>query len=174
MVEVLKRDGSREAFDAAKLAGVFRKAMQRCEVAPQDAGCLAGAIEIYLQRTQQYVVSSLAVFEMGLKTLRRVGMDDVAEVLELSSGLRSARRRILRVRQDDGRLIAWDKGWLAKLAERMWYLSPKCARILAAEVEEQLLAAETVEISRFEALEILNCHVFEFGLADAVPVLNRQ
>jgi len=169
-VEVVKRDGSREAFDPAKLTGMLRKGMNRLGIPGRNADELGEAVGIYLQRAECYVVSSLAVFEMGIKTLRHVGMDDAAEVIELTHALRAARRRMLRVRQDDGRLIAWDKSWLAKLAERMWCLSPNCARILAADVEEELLAVETTEISRLEVLEMLNQCVFEFGLADAVPV----
>jgi transcriptional regulator NrdR family protein len=169
-VEVLKRDGSTEAFDVAKLAGMLRKGMHHLGFSARNAGDLAGAVEIYLHRMQQQVVSSSAVFEMGLKTLHHVGMDDVSEIIELTRNLRTVRRSMLRVRQDDGRLVAWDKGWLANLGGRMWCLSPNCARILAGEVEQQLLAVDAVEISRFEILEMFNRHVFEFGLADAVPV----
>jgi len=170
MVEVLKRDGSTEAFDPAKLGGVFRKGMHRLGIPSCNADDLGMAVEIYLQRTRQNVVSSSAVFEMSIKALRHVDMDDVAEVLELTHALRTARRRDLRVRQDDGRLTAWDKGWLANIGGRMWCLSPKCARIMAAEVEEELLEDDTVEVSRYEVLEMFNLCVFEFGLADAVPV----
>ncbi|MCK5113369.1 MAG: hypothetical protein KAR11_01250 [Phycisphaerae bacterium] len=170
MIEVQKCDGSMEAFDVAKLTGMLRKGMYRMGIPSHDAEDLGMAVEIYLRRTQQYVVTSSAVFEMGLKTLRHVAMDDVAEVLELTRALRAARRRVLRVRQDDGRLIAWDKSWLAELGGRMWCLSPNCARIMAADVEQRLLEVETVEISRYEVLEMFNRCVFEFGLADAVPV----
>ena len=169
-VEVQKRDGSTEVFDVAKLAGMLRKGMHRLGIPPHGADDLGAAVGIYLQRTQQYTISSSAVFEMGIKILRRVGMNEVTEVLELTHALRTNRRKMLRVRQDDGRLIAWDKSWLAKLSEGMWCLSPSCARIMAAEVEQHLLADNTVEISRYEVLEMFNRCVFEFGLADAVPV----
>ncbi len=169
-VEVIKRDGSTEAFDTAKLAGMLRKGMQRLGYPADNAGDLAGAVEVYLQRMQQQEISSSAVFEMGLKTLQHVGLDDVADVIELTRDLRRARRSMLRVRQDDGKFTAWEKGWLADLGGRMWCLSPNCARIIAAEVEQQLLEVETTKISRDEVLDLFNRHVFEFGLADAVPV----
>ena len=169
-IEVQKLDGSKEAFDAGKLTGMLRKGMHHLGIPAHGADDLGTAVEIYLQRTQQYTISSSAVFEMGIKILRRVGMREVAEVLELTRALRTTRRGDMRVRQDDGRLIAWDKSWLANIGGRMWCLSPSCARIMAAEVEQHLLADNTVEISRYEVLEMFNRCVFEFGLADAVPV----
>ena len=81
-VEVLKRDGNTEVFDPAKLTGMLRKGMHRLGIPSCNAGDLGAAVEIYLQRAECYTVSTQAVFEMGVKTLRYVEMDDVAEVIE--------------------------------------------------------------------------------------------
>ncbi len=170
MIKVKKRDGGIEDFDVAKLGGVLGRGFRQLGGDIFEARELARAIEIFLVRSKRFRISSAALFEMGLKALRHVKMNDAAELLELHRTLRTIRRRLLRVRHEDEKLTAWDKGWLVELAARMWHVSHTTARILAGEVENEILSHDQPEIHREEILDLLNRRVAELGLADAVPV----
>jgi hypothetical protein len=170
IISVVKRDGSVEPFDEAKLAGALRRGMDRRDDSQAQVENLARALGLYLRRLRRPRVSSTAIFEMVLKALRRVKMGDRAEMIELHRTLRRVRRRLLRVRHDDGQVTQWDKSWVVCLAERLWGLSRRTARILAGEVELDLLPQEECEIPRRDVVDALNRRVVEWGLADAVPV----
>ncbi len=169
-IVVNKRDGQVEAFDAAKLAGTLGRALGRSGGDISDARELARAIAIFLVRGKRSDIPSTAIFEMGLKALRHVEMGEAAEILELNHTLRNIRRKLVRVRHDDGRLTMWDKSWLVELAMRMWHVSRTTGRILAGEVEGEIISQDKPEVSRGEIIDLLNRRVAERGLADAVPV----
>ena len=90
--------------------------------------------------------------------------------MELHKALRAVRRPLLKLRYEDGSLVQWEKAWLTDLAERMWNLSPRTARILAGEVEMQILPQDPTILTREDILDVLNERVAQLGLADAVPV----
>jgi hypothetical protein len=170
VLSVRKRDHRCEPFSADKLAGSMRRAMAGNPDALRQTAELSKAIEIYLRRQRKRIVSSAAVFEMTLKALRRVHQGPAAEVMEMHRSLRCSRRRLLRVSQEDGQITRWDKSWLAKLATTMWGVSNTTGRILAGDVEMELLPQEPTIIPREKVLGILNDQVVAVGLADAVPV----
>ncbi|MCD4825596.1 MAG: hypothetical protein K8S55_13455 [Phycisphaerae bacterium] len=169
-ITVRKRDGRTEGFDVEKLAGSLWRGLQPAGGAYRDARELALAIRIYLHRKRRRSIPSAAIFEMGLKVLRRVRRGPAAELLELHRTLRTVRRRLLRISHDDGNVTQWDKSWAANLAVGIWQISPATARIIAGEIELDILPCEETEISRRSLLERLNRRVAEYGLADAVPV----
>ncbi|MBN1942295.1 MAG: hypothetical protein JW849_03275 [Phycisphaerae bacterium] len=169
-IRVRKRDGSIEEFNAAKLAGVLRRVLDRLEGVRTDADNLAGGMYLYLQRTRRTIVTSAAVFGMLVKILRRIQLGDAAELFELHRTLRMVRRRLLRVRHDNGCTTRWDKSWLAVLAERTWHVSRPTARILAGEIELCILPQEEAEIARGAILDLLNEQVSQWGLAEPVPL----
>lgn len=171
-VQVLKRDGSWEAFDARKLAGAMCKAIAACDSGRPQAQALAmaGVIGTFLQRRQSHCVSSAAIFEMAVKVLRGVNQPQVADAFERHHSLRSIGRRRLRVRQDNGRLTCWDKSWLAKFAARSWELSTTTGRMIAGRIEARLLEEGQTVVMRRAVLDEMNAHVASLGLADAVPV----
>ena len=167
---VEKRDGKIEAFDVAKLTGILWRGIEPDGGEYRHARELARAIQVYLRRSKRTTVTSAAIFEMGLKTLRRVHRGPAAENLELHRTLRQTRRQHLRISHGTGQVTAWDKAWLSRLAEGMWHLSPQTARLLAGQVESRILPHEETVISREDILDELNGLVSQFGLADAVPV----
>jgi len=115
-------------------------------------------------------VSSAAVFEMVLKTLRRVRMEIPAAVMETHHTWRARMRTGIRVLYDDGRKAMWDKGWLAKLICSSWRLGRTTARILAGLMENQLLEVRARTVRRSELIRRANAMVAAYGLADAVPL----
>ena len=169
-IRIAKRDGSTEAFDPGKLAGAVYRVMEPGKDSLVRSRHLALAVGLYLHRAGRGRVSSAAVFEMTVQALRSVGMSDSADCLEAHRHGRAAARGRLSVLHDGGQATLWDKGWLAELAQRGWFLSREAARVLAGQVEAELLAAAMPSVTRHEVLERLNCRVAEYGLADAVPV----
>jgi hypothetical protein len=135
-----------------------------------DACQLALAVEIYLDRNDRRRVTSTTLFEMAMKVLHRSGMDRAAEALDSCHAARAEARLHLCVCHDGGQSTQWDKGWLSQLAERSWFLSRTTARILAGEMERDLLARGPGVVARRDILDMLNQRVAEYGLADAVPV----
>lgn len=167
---MIKRDGCEEEFSRAKLAAGLHRAMERTEGSRKDAWELAWAIEIYLHRRRCRFVSSAAIFEMGLKVLRRVALADAAQAMERHRSRRARRRRALRVHHGCRRVTRWEKGWVSDLARVGWGLSAATGRIIAGEVERCLLAQDALHVDRREVVDLLNEVVAAYGLADAVPV----
>ncbi len=169
-IQVRKRDGGIEPFEQGKVTRALW-----CVIEPEggqyiDARHLAEAIQIYLERDEQRIVSSAAVFEMVLKVLHRTGMIPPACALEAHRACRALGRRQLMVVHEPGQATYWDKSWLSSLASRSWQLTPATARIIAAQIEASLLASGQRQISREDVLDLLNAAVSSYGLADAVPV----
>ena len=169
-IRILKRDGSAEAFDRRKLAGVMYRAMSASRGTFEDAAELAWAIEVYLDRCGWWEASSAAIFEMAVKVLRRVALPEAAAAMESHRTWRRRRREQIRVRHAGGHWTQWDRNWLAQLACRNWRVSSGTGRIISAEVESAVLAEQGTEVSREQVVAHVNRLVGEFGLADAVPV----
>jgi hypothetical protein len=169
-ISVHKRDGQVEAFDTAKLAGTLGRPLVYSGGDISDARELARAIAIFLVRSKRSVIPSTALFEMGLKALRHIEMGEAAEILDLHHTLRNIRRKLVRIRHADGKLTMWNKSWLVELAMRMWHISRTTGRILAGEIENEIISQDRPEVPREEIIDLLNRRVAEFGLADAVPV----
>lgn len=168
-IRVLKRDGSVEEFNQLKLAGAIWRAL-----APRgqyrEAVDLSAAIGLYLERALWTSVSSAAVFEMTIRVLRRVGMDDAAKSMETFRFSRGRRRRLIKVAHLSGQVTFWQKDWLSRLGAKYWSIARSTARIIAGQVERELLAGPGGTVTRVELVERFNTLVSEYGLADAVPV----
>ncbi|HUT61945.1 MAG TPA: ATP cone domain-containing protein [Phycisphaerae bacterium] len=170
MIRVLKRDGSVEDFHRRKLAGCMWRAMEQTSGRYRDAVELSVAIQVYLRRRGCRCVSSAAVLEMAVKVLRRVRLGEAADLLEEHHTWRDCVRRGLVVKHDDGRVTCWDKSWLAELVCRSWGLLPGTGRIIAGELEAELLATVRGAVARRQVVDGMNSLVVAFGLADAVSV----
>lgn len=169
-IRVLKRDGSVEEFDHHKLAAAIWRAMIPNGGEFRDAVDLAAAIAGYLHRGQWACVSSAGVFEMTVRVLRRVAYDAAADGMEEFCRRRNGRRKRLRIEHDGGQITYWDKGWLARLGGQSWKLSAPAARVIAGQVERELLDGCQHVVSRAHISDLFNNLVAQYGLADAVPV----
>jgi len=169
-IRVIKRDGCEEPFHPAKLASAMHRAMQHGEGNFYDASQLAAAIEFFLKRTGVQRIASATIMDMALKVLRSVGMASVGTAMRSYGAWREWRRRQVRIRHKGGEVTLFDKSWLSELACRSWHVSPRAGRIIAAQVERDLLSADRNELRRDELQGVVNRYVAEFGLADAVPV----
>ena len=129
-----------------------------------------GGAQIYLKRSSEECVSSRALFEMMLKALRYVGLEEAAESAEAYYKWRNALRRKLRVRHEGGAVTYWEKGWACEFASRSWNISRSVGRVVAGKIELEFLLGGEKTLWRGEVIEQLNRLVAEYGLADAVPV----
>jgi hypothetical protein len=107
---------------------------------------------------------------MCVKLLQYVGQPLAARRLQEHRSWRLGRRREFRIRHERGKLTVWEKSWLAEFAQRCWRLSARTSRILAGQVEEDLLRTPAREVPRQEIIDRLNEITAAYGLADAVPV----
>ena len=169
-IRVCKSDSTEEAFDVRKLTSSMFRAMQGTRGRYYDASQLAIAIGIYLKRSSWLIITSDALAELGVKVLKRCRLSDAGSAMVEYRQDRGIRRSRLQVRHEGGRVTMWDKGWLSSWAQRSWLLSRTTSRILAGQVERELLGSDTAEVSRLDVLDMLNRRVAEYGLADAVPV----
>ena len=169
-IRVVKRDGTEEVFDPEKLAGAMARAMGGSYERFRCCRHIALGIGIYLRRSRWHRISSGAILEMVVKVLVRLGWSRPAERLQAHHRLRQDRRERLKVCHEGGEITLWDKSWLSQLAQRSWFLLPTTGRILAGQIERELLDGPLGVVSRRDVLDRLNRRVAEYGLADAVPV----
>lgn len=169
-IQVIKSDSTEEPFDARKLAASMFRAMQGRRGRFYDAMQLSIAIGIYLKRSSLQTVTSDTLSELAVKVLSRCRLSEAGSAMEDFRQRRRMRRSRLAVRHEGGRVTMWDKGWLSSWAQSSWQLSRTTSRILAGQVERELLDGEAIVISRLDVLDMLNRRVAEYGLADAVPV----
>jgi len=169
-IQVCKSDSTEEAFDVRKLAGSMFSAMQETRGRHYDATQLAIAIGLYLGQTSWLTVTSDALAELAVKVLSRCRLPEAAEAMTEYRRARTIGRSRLQVRQEGGQVTMWDKAWLSSWAQRSWLVSRNTGRILAGQVERELLESGLAEVSRLDVLDMLNRRVAEYGLADAVPV----
>lgn len=169
-IQVCKSDSTEEAFDVCKLAGSMFNAMRGTRGRHYDAMQLAIAIGIYLRQTSWLTVTSEALAELTTKVLNRCRLDGAARAMGQYRRNRIIGRGRLQVRQEGGQVTMWDKAWLSSWAQRSWLVSRNTSRILAGQVERELLKSGVTEVSRLDVLDMLNRRVAEYGLADAVPV----
>lgn len=75
---VIKRDGSRQAFDKSKLLGSMLKACEKRSVSMATLEQIAGEIELALQNEMEREVPSTEIGELVMEKLKNV--DEVAYV----------------------------------------------------------------------------------------------
>ena len=171
-IRVVKRDGSTEAFDPGKLAGAVYCALEPGKDSLVRSRHIALAVGLYLHRTGRGRVTSAAVFEMTVQALLSVGLEEATDCFEAHRHARAAARGRLRVCHEGGPVTLWDKGWLAEVAQRGWLLGRQTARLLAGEVEAELLALAAPSVTRHEVMERLHRLLAEYGLAEAERVVD--
>ena len=173
-IQVRKRDGSEEPFQPLKLAGAMWRGIEQTGGRFQDAVNLAHAIRTYLARNGRQRITTSSLFEMVLKVLRTVRMEDAGQFLEIHRMWRALQRDAVQVRHGPDTVTAWDKTWLAEHIRRSWQLSSNTARILAGCIEADILDRQELSITRRQVLEKMNAVVAQFGLADAVPLRKER
>ena len=170
-IRVIKSDQLDEAFDVGKLSASLFRAMQSAGAGSRiDAAQFAIAIRIYLRRTRWLTVTSDAISDLAVKVLGRCGHGRAAEAMLAWRKRRGIARTRLSVLHEGGERTQWDKNWLSCWARNSWLLSRKISRIVAGQVERELLEGKATVVSRVDVLDMLNRFVAQYGLADAVPV----
>ncbi|MFW6154424.1 MAG: ATP cone domain-containing protein [Planctomycetota bacterium] len=164
MIQVLKRDGAVEPFCVDRLRACLRRVLRPTGQADTLPRLLCEAIAIHLRRRGTAKVSSAALFEMVLLALRETDQPSAGDALEAHRRWRHRARRALRLVDEDGRLRAWDRGWLTGRIQSRWALSRPAARALGAIIEAELLGRPG-ELSQRRIDDLIDERVENYGLA---------
>jgi len=161
---VLKRNETIEAFDRQKFRGCLFRALRGGRRDAHWAGALAHAVECFLRRRRVRCLSSAAVLEMAVVALASVGRTASARNLEARHAARLKMRQRLTVRHGSGVRTAWSKDWLVRRAAAEWGLGRTGARVLAGQIEQNLIARDGREVSRARVVQMLAQYVSAYGL----------
>jgi transcriptional regulator NrdR family protein len=163
-IRVLKRDSSIEHFNIAKLRLSLWRALGADSESFLHADWLAHAIQGFLHYEGHRAVSSRALFEMAVRSLRCVERDDAGDALEAHRRVRRQRRDVLTILHEDGRRSRWDRSWVTAHLRQRWSLGRSAAKALSAQIEADLLARPG-ELARRAVLDRVDGLVEAFGLA---------
>lgn len=173
---IVKRDGSHEAFDFAKLRRCVGAAMRACRYDDACADALCRAVRMHLDEARRRPPSSEYVFRCVQSVLNETGLADVAEQLAGHRKVRDGRRRALAVigaRNGGAEAAPWEKSRVARSLERRYQLTHSTARILAGEIEQRVLALEYRVVSAALVDELVRNELMSWGLATVPPPERR-
>lgn len=164
MIRVQKRDGVVEPLRVERLRSCLWRVLRLCPHCRSEADQLSRAIVVYLRRRGVTTVSSRALFEMAVRSLRHTGHDAAADALESHHRWRRAARRALTVVHDDAHRTVWDRSWATEQIRHRWAVGRGAARAISSHLERELLGRRA-EISRQAVLDLLDQRVEDYGLA---------
>jgi len=164
MIRVIKRDGVVEPLRIERLRLCLWRVLRLYPHCRQEADTLSRAIVTYLTRRATRQVTSRAIFEMVLRSLRQTNHHAAAEALESHHRWRRAARRALTIIHDDGRRTGWDRCWVTEQIRRRWDVGRPAARTISSHLERELLGRRA-RITRRRVLDLIDRRVENFGLA---------
>lgn len=173
MISVIKRDGSTEGFERLKVRSCLMRALAGEIDGLYQADVLSSALEFYLHRRKLRCISSPALMEMVLTALKAAGQKRAARRMERFHARRMGLRGRLVLHHGFGPPTAWSKEWLAHHARSLYDLGATAARILAGDVELQLLRRRRREIGRGEVMRMLHREAQAFGLTALSPATEK-
>ncbi len=171
IASVAKRDGSVEPFEFAKLRRCLAVAMKGCGYDAVYADALARAVALHLQDWRDAAPASTGYIAGCVKAvLEETGLCDVAGFLDRHRRQRDSKRSRISV-IDAASAEKLQRSWAKKLAVEVLVerhgVRASVARILAAEVEQRVLALNYNMISTGLLDEIIRNELMAWGLADS-------
>ena len=168
---VVKRGGKAEVFETAKLRRCLAAGMEGCDCDTRLADALARAVKLHLRDwTGAAPPTTDYVFRCVRAALMETGLECAALKLSRHRRQRAARRRKLIVldnRACGAVRVPWRKAAVAQTLETLYELGHSVARILAGEIERQVLGLEYDVISTALIAELTRSELLAWGLADA-------
>lgn len=176
IASVAKRDGSVEAFELPKLRRCLAAAMKACGYDMIYADALARAVAMHLQEWRDPAPASTGYIAGCVKAvLEETGLNDVAACLRRHRHERDVKRgriEIIENRASERSRRRWCKKTVVSALTGEHGVRPGVARILAAEVEQRVLALNYNVISSALLNEIIRNELMAWGLSDdAVAVV---
>jgi hypothetical protein len=167
-IEIIKRDGSHEPFDAAKLRSCLAAAMQNCHYDVRYATALSQAVASHLEQWERrQPPSSDYLFRCVRSVLMETGLQDVAQCLVAHRRERLASRRSLQICAGDAdEPVAWDKQRVVQSLEGRYGLGRTVARVIAGEVERRVLGLGYRLISASLVEEVIRNELMAWGLIE--------
>lgn len=170
-VILIKRDGSLERFNRAKLRNCLLKVFAGRNYDPALADPLARAIEVHLRDWRGAQLPSTEHLYRCLRTvLTQTGLSDAAGELALHRRVRQMRRERLAVvetTQDRASAPRWDKKLIIQRLQDHYRVRPAVARYLAGRIESQVLGLNADAISQTHLRRLIRKELLEWGLVDA-------
>ena len=153
MITVLKRDGSLEPFTPEKLRAALMRVLPEGVDSFGRASVLTSTIECYLLSHGPRFVSSGALLEIALAALRAIHLERSARQWEQHHSRRWQLRRQLVIHHNSSGDSDWSKNWLVSHLCAHWSLGRPTARVLAGQVEQQLMPMVRRQLARFKDWE---------------------
>lgn len=173
-IQITKRDGSREAFQGAKLGAVLRRAMAESEQEERLAEPLVRAVALHLEELDDESQASTKYIHRCVRSvLRQTGLAEVADTLTHHAQQRDRRRRAMRIVTTDAsanRYQQYKKSDIVRLLREEFEVGRAAARIIAGRVERQVFGLNYKMISRTLLVEIVRTELMAWGL-DEVPAM---
>lgn len=167
-VRVIKRDGTTELFQVAKLRRCVALAMRSCHQDADLSDALAQSVALHLRQCENpSPPSSEYVFHCARTVLMHTGMKEAARELVAHHRQRTARRKRLRVvdgRRPESSDERWRKAAVARTLRERHGLSIATARILAGEVEARVFALDLAVVTRDLVSELILNELLAWGL----------
>jgi len=165
-VRIIKRDGSREPFDIAKVRACLVRAMRSARQSTRFAEDLARAVALHLQGwSEPSPPTSAYILRCVHSVLRETGMNRAARYLAHAHRMREAGRRAVQVVDRQGRRgRAWSKVSVVRHLQRQYGLRRTTARFLAGQVEQRILALGYTAVSRALLAEVVRTELRAWGL----------
>lgn len=174
-VRVVKRDGTVETFEPAKLRRCLAIGMKACDHRAGLANDLVRAMEMHLRDCSAgRALKSDYIFRCARTVLRETGLPEVAKVLDSFRRHRATCREQVRVfseKREDQSLKKWRKTCLVNTLVRDFGVSGSTARVLAGEVEQRVLMLGYGAVSTGLISELIRTELRCWGLSlDALRV----
>lgn len=172
-VWVRKRDGKSEPFQKTKIADCFRSAILAAgESSPTTARELADAVTTFIHGSRHgQPLRTRQIAALLLRVLEETGHPHSAAAMRAHTQQRDRRRRRLQVlawKASVGRIVPrrWNKSVLVNRLQKTYGLEPLVSRLVAARVEEVVLALNLRLVTGGLIRELVDCELMAWGLAD--------
>ena len=168
-IQLAKRDGTREPFQAAKLRRCFAIGMNACGYEEHLADDLVRAVWLHLKEwPESRPPKTEYVFRCVRTVLKETGLRDVAKFLDRYRRERAGRRSQVRValdRRAESPPRAWQKGHVVRALQKRFGLARTTARVLGNEVEQRVLGLGYRLVSSSLITELVRNELRCWGLA---------
>ncbi len=169
IIQLAKRDGTREPFQGPKLRRCFAIGMNACGYEEHLAEDLVRAVWLHLKEwPEARPPRTEYVFRCVRTVLKETGMRDVARFLDRFRRERTARRsrvRVARDRRGDSPPRSWQKGQVVRTLQKRFGLTRATARVLGNEVEQRVLGLGYRLVSSSLVTELVRNELRCWGLA---------
>ncbi len=172
-VQVVKRDGSKEPFEFAKLRRSVAAAMRTCHYEDRYADALCRAVTLHIDQSARRHPTTEYVFRCVRAVLSETGLTDVGEQFALFRRRRDSQRRdlcVIGARRAQGRTVPWDRGRVTRTLEKRYGVGHATARIVSGEIERRVLGLGYKTLTAALVSELLRSELRAWGIVPETAI----